>query len=86
MELVHTGCGSSTRRCSPGSGFNGIIAWRAEVLDPIKESKEGVAIDVRSGGSAGNALGSPSQSASTSLLREKHSMLSQALGSSASPQ
>jgi len=57
-------------------------AWgdtAAEVLDPIKES---VAIDVRSRGAG--ALGSPSQSASTSL-REKHSMLSQALGTSTSP-
>ena len=57
----------------------------AEVLDPIKESKESVAIDVRTGAAGGHALGSPSQSASTSLPREKHSMLSQALGTSASP-
>lgn len=49
----------------------------AEVLDPIKESKEGIPMEAR-------PMGSPSQSASTSIPREKHSMLSQALGTSPS--
>ncbi|CAL5223038.1 g5493 [Coccomyxa viridis] len=65
-----------------GTAMKGSIA---EVLDPIKESKESVAIDARTGDAGTRALGSPSQSASTSLPREKHSMLSQALGTSASP-
>ena len=69
----------------PAAGTKCRLCCHAEVLDPIKESKESVAIDVRSGGTTGQGMGSPSQSASTSLPREKHSMLSQALGTSISP-
>ena len=79
---IHTGGLGSAH---PAAGTQCRLCCHAEVLDPIKESKESVAIDVRSGGTTGQGMGSPSQSASTSLPREKHSMLSQALATSISP-